>query len=156
MKVVESGGPAVKTPCFHHREHGFIPGWGTKILLAMGARSQKLKKKKEKKVASRTLPGILCSLCSPMFSNPFLPYTLLCLWPNLPGRTWLSSWGNSQTKARTFGFPVKVSDWLILGQVRDHPWTNQLIPGSRSQGNMAASIVAMWMKGRRCSYNRGG
>ena len=40
-------GPVVKTPCFHCRGMGSIPGWGTKILNAMRHSSPKKEGKKE-------------------------------------------------------------------------------------------------------------
>ena len=48
------GGPMVKTPCFHCRGRGSIPGRGTKIPHATW-RSQKTEKQTNKKKAEATL-----------------------------------------------------------------------------------------------------
>ena len=43
------GGPGVKTPHFHSKEHGLTPGWGTKILHALWLKKKKKEKKAKKK-----------------------------------------------------------------------------------------------------------
>lgn len=68
------------------------------------------------KVASRTLLECFVLYILPYLSIPSCPIIHLCLPPNLPDRTRLSSL-RKYIKARTFGFPVKDSDWFILGQV---------------------------------------
>ena len=51
------GSPVVRTPSFHCRGAGLIPGWETKILHA--ARSSQRKKTKNKTTYTKSLSGLL-------------------------------------------------------------------------------------------------
>ena len=81
------GGPVVKTPCFHRRGTGSIPGWGTQIPYGAAAQQKKQKQKPKTQTTSLLLfsphTSIILSCCSPVWnvfwspllskSNKFLP-----------------------------------------------------------------------------------